>query len=64
MRNYINQFYNEGFATTFYLKPKAYLEKNIKNKLLLLILNFLLKTLYTLFVLLFAWYVFWKKYPL
>ena len=31
MKNYIYQFYNEGFATTFYLKPVNYLKKNIRN---------------------------------
>ena len=30
MKNYIYQFYNEGFATTFYLKPVNYLKKNIQ----------------------------------
>ena len=31
MKDYIYQFYNEGFATTFYLKPVNYLKKNIHN---------------------------------
>ena len=35
MKSYINQIYNEGFATTFYLKPIRYLNKKIKNKKLL-----------------------------
>lgn len=63
MKDYIDQFYNEGLATTFYLKPLKLLEK-IKNKTLFKIMNFLLKFLYTILILIFAWYVFWDKYPL
>ena len=27
MKDYINQFYNEGLATTFYLKPINFINK-------------------------------------
>lgn len=64
MKDYINQFYNEGLATTFYLKPIKYLNKNINNKKLLKITSFLVKIMYTISALIFAWYVFWDKYPL
>ena len=64
MYNLIYQFYNEGLATTFYLKPSKLLEKKIKNNKCYKILDFILKLLYTIFVLIFAWYVFWEKFPL
>lgn len=63
MNNLIYQFYNEGLATTFYLKPRKWLKKRINNKCFK-IMDFILKFLYTIFVLLFAWIVFWEKFPL
>ncbi|MDD6272833.1 MAG: hypothetical protein PUA90_04890 [bacterium] len=47
MKNLIEQFYNEGFATTFYKKPVKYINKKIKNKTLVKILSILIKVLYT-----------------
>lgn len=64
MKNYIDQFYNEGLATTFYLKPINYINKVIKNKTLCKIISVLIKILYTIFVLYLAWIIFWDKYPL
>lgn len=64
MKDYINQFYNEGLATTFYLKPMKFINKVVKNKTLCKMLGFLLKILYTIFVLILAWYIFWDRYPL
>ena len=32
MKAYIDQFYNEGLATTFYLKPVSFIKKRFKNK--------------------------------
>ena len=32
MKDYVNQFYTEGLATTFYLKPIKYINRVIKNK--------------------------------
>ena len=32
MKEFIKQFYNEGFATTFIKKPERFLKKHIKNK--------------------------------
>lgn len=64
MRDYIYQFYNEGLATTFCLKPIKFVSKIIKNKKILNIFSILIKILYTVFALVFAWYVFLKKYPL
>lgn len=64
MKDYIEQFYNEGFATTFYLKPIRFIDKKIKNKRIVNFLKILVKIIYTLLVLIFAWFVFWTKYPL
>ena len=64
MREYIDQFYNEGFATTFYLKPLNYLKKKISNKKILKVLSIILKIIYTVLILIFAVYMFIKKYPL
>ena len=64
MKDYIDQFYNEGLATTFYLKPVKFLEKRIKNKGLVKFISIIIKIVYTILVLIFAWFVFWSKYPL
>ena len=31
LKDYIKQFYTEGFATTFYQKPTKYVNKKIKT---------------------------------
>ena len=36
MKNYIDQFYNEGLGFVFYVKPIKKLSKVIKNKNILL----------------------------
>ena len=54
------QFYQEGFATTFYQKPKKKLN-NIKNKKVKTALNVLLKIFYTLIMILIAGLVFYFK---
>ena len=64
MKDYIDQFYNEGLATTFYLKPVGFIEKKIKNKRIVNFINILIKIVYTVLVLIFAWVVFLSKYPL
>ena len=64
MRNYINQFYNEGLATTFYLKPMKFINKVIKSRKACRIIGVLLKILYTIFMFILAWYIFWNRYPL
>lgn len=64
MKDYIDQFYNEGLATTFYLKPVRFIEKSIRNKRIVNFIKILIKIVYTLLVLIFAWFVFWSKYPL
>ena len=64
MKDYIDQFYNEGLATTFYLKPVRFIEKKIKNKRIVNFIKILIKIVYTVLVLIFVWFVFWSKYPL
>ena len=64
MKDYIEQFYNDGLATTFYLKPVKFIEKKIKNKNIVKFIKLLIKIIYTILVLVFAWFAFWSKYPL
>ena len=64
MKDYIDQFYNEGLATTFYLRPVKFIEKKIKNKKVVNFIKLLIKIIYTILVLIFAWFAFLSKYPL
>lgn len=64
MRDYIYQFYHEGLATTFYLKPINYLRKNIHNNSIFRIFSMIVKILYTILVLVFAILMFIYKFPL
>ena len=48
MKDYIWQFYNEGFGSIFYVKPINYLKKKIKNKQLFKLITTLIKIMYTL----------------
>ena len=64
MKEYIDQFYNEGLATTFYLKPINYINKIIKNKMICKMLCVFIRILYTILVLILAWFIFWNRYPL
>ena len=64
MKDYIKQFYNEGLATTFYLKPVNFFRKYIKNEFVLKVIIFLITVVYTLFVLILAWFMFLDRYPL
>ena len=61
MKEYIKQIYNEGFATTFYQKPVSFINKKIKNKTLRRIINALIAIFYTILILAFAGFVFYKK---
>jgi hypothetical protein len=47
IKDYIKQFYTEGFATTFYQKPTKFINKKIKNKKTAKFINELIKILYT-----------------
>ena len=64
MKEYLNQFYNEGLRTTFYLKPVNYIKRKIKNPKHQKYIELIIKIIYTILVLLFAIYIFIKKWPL
>jgi ABC-type transport system involved in multi-copper enzyme maturation permease subunit len=64
MKEFIRQFYNEGFATTFIKKPENYFKKHIKNKKIVNFLMILIKIFYTLLILAFAVFMFKKQFPL
>ena len=61
MKEFIRQFYNEGFATTFIKKPVKYLKKHIKNEKTVNFLTVLIKIFYTLIILALAAYILKKK---
>jgi hypothetical protein len=48
MKEYIKQFYTEGFATTFYQKPIKFIEKKFKSKKIVKFFSSLIKIIYTL----------------
>ena len=45
MKEYLKQFYSEGLANTFYVKPLNYLKKHIKNKSILKLFSIILKVI-------------------
>ena len=63
MKEYLKQFYSEGLANTFYLKPLKYLEKHIKNKNILKLFSTLLKIIYTIFCIVLAIILFKVIFP-
>lgn len=64
MKEYINQFYNEGLGLTFYVKPVKKLSKLIKNKKVLKFFDVLIKIIYTVLAISFAIIMFIVKFPL
>ena len=61
MKEYIKQFYSEGLATTFYLKPIKYLKNKIKNKSLINFCLSIIKICYTLLAISLAIYILYRK---
>ena len=61
MKEYIKQIYNEGLATTFYIKPVNYLKKVIKNKKILDVMIVIFKIIYSLIVFIFAIMILYYK---
>ena len=61
MNNLIYQFYNEGFGYIFYKKPKSYIDKHIKNKVLNKLLTILIIVIYTVLILALAGFILYKK---
>ena len=61
MKELVRQFYNEGLATTFYLKPINFVNSHIQNKNILKFFKILILILYTALVLLFAVYILLNK---
>ena len=64
MKEFIKQFYNEGFATTFIKKPERFLKKHIKNNKMVNLLMIIIKVFYTILIIGFAIFMFKKQYPL
>ncbi len=61
MKEYIKQFYNEGLASLFYVKPLNYISRKVKNKRIINVLGIFTKVLYTLLALTFAGYILYTK---
>ena len=61
MKKYINQFYSEGFATTFIKKPIYFINNKIKNKTIKTILSYIIYIIYTVLVISFALYYLYIK---
>ncbi len=62
--SYIDQFYNEGLATTFYQPPIKFIKKKIKNKKIVEFICLLIKILYTILAILFGIFMFIVNFPL
>jgi len=62
--SYREQFYNEGFGTTFYLKPIKYIRKKVKNKKAVKLLLMIVKILYTIVFISLAIVMFILNFPL
>jgi len=61
---YIKQIFEEGLATTFYQKPKLYIEKNIDNNILKHICFTCLNILYIIFIIIISILIFNFNFPL
>ena len=46
MKEYIWQFYHQGFGSIFYVRPVNYLKKKIKNERLFKVIETLIKVMY------------------
>lgn len=64
MKDYIEQFYNEGLAVIFYIKPKKIIESHINNKYIVKFLTLIIKIIYTFLAIIFMIWVFIYKFPL
>ena len=61
MKEYIWQFYHQGFGSIFYVRPVNYLKKKIKNKHLFKVLEMIIKIIYAvIFVLLGIFILYYK----
>lgn len=64
MKDYIDEFYNEGFGLIFCKRPLDYLSKLVKNKKLYNIIKIIIKVLYTILIIGIAIILFIAKWPL
>ena len=62
--SYRYQFYHEGLATTFYLKPIKFIKEKVKNKEKARKLCIAVKVLYTLLAIVFGIIMFIINFPL
>lgn len=63
MKDYIEEFYNDGLGYIFIQIPKKFINKHIKNKKIANIIMLLIKILYTICAILLMVYIIYKKWP-
>ena len=63
MNEYIKQFYNEGIGDLFFVKPKNFIDKKVKNKTINKIITKSLKIIYTMFAICCGILLFYIAYP-
>lgn len=61
---YIKQIFEEGLATTFYQKPKKYIDKNFDENIFKNVSLFCLNALYIIFLIIIIYLVFTFNFPL
>ena len=61
---YIKQIFEEGLATTFYQKPKKYIEKKLEKSSLKNTFLIFLKALYIIFLMIITYFIFIFNFPL
>ena len=61
---YIKQIFEEGLATTFYQKPKIYIEKNLDIPILKKVCLLCLNILYIFFLIIITYCIFTFNFPL
>ena len=55
MQSILKQFYGEGFATLFFLRPIGFIKKVVKNRVAASIFSFIIRIAYTALVLYLAY---------
>lgn len=61
---YIKQIFEEGLATTFYQKPKKYIERKLNNEIIKKTFHICLTILYIIFIVIISVIIFKFNFPL
>ena len=63
MKEYIDEFYNNGLGYFLIVKPQNFINKHIKNKTTSKVLMLLIKILYTILSIAIMIMIIYKKWP-